>query len=369
MRTPAAIDYSRLKQTQFSPERVGNLRVAVAGAGALGNEVVQLLGLIGIGEIAVMDPGNVEASNLTRSLFFREAGSIGANKAVALVRAAERLFPDTRFKAIPFEIADTGYGVLARNDVIFSCTDSSLARLETAYIARRLRIPMCDGGLGAENYNHGRVSYFPASEGACYGCKLPPGKRRELLTFWESRIHPCRDTPGSDAAYPATPIMAALIGALQVETGLRALLEGDHAAHTIELTLANPPKLDRFTTPVSSSCPFHESPFHESIPESFAELPRRDSKLADLLRGPSDSIVLDWPICVLARCMDCGEEWSPMRRLAAIRKSGVCPQCGGHGILELESIRTIERQSPWAEMNAASLGLPQDHLYSIRAGA
>ena len=54
----------------FKKEKVKNAKVLVAGAGALGNEVVKNLALFGIGHIYVCDFDRIEISNLTRSILF-----------------------------------------------------------------------------------------------------------------------------------------------------------------------------------------------------------------------------------------------------------------------------------------------------------
>lgn len=56
----------------FKKDKVKNAKVLVAGAGALGNEVIKNLALFGIGHIFVVDFDKIEISNLTRSVLFRE---------------------------------------------------------------------------------------------------------------------------------------------------------------------------------------------------------------------------------------------------------------------------------------------------------
>ena len=56
----------------FKMEKVKNARILVAGAGALGNEVIKNLALFGVGHIFVVDFDRIEISNLTRSILFRE---------------------------------------------------------------------------------------------------------------------------------------------------------------------------------------------------------------------------------------------------------------------------------------------------------
>src|ERR1035438_28268 len=122
-------DYSRLEQTLFAPVSVRSLHALVVGAGALGNEVVKDLGLLGVGAITIVDPDFVEPSNLTRSIFLRHAAP-GAGKAVSLAASAAALFPDTRCNALAAEIADVGFGLVSEAHLLFGCVDSDLARLQ-----------------------------------------------------------------------------------------------------------------------------------------------------------------------------------------------------------------------------------------------
>src|SRR5580658_10585598 len=73
--------YSRLRLISWwRQERLRDARVLVVGAGALGNEVVKNLALMGMGTTYLIDLDVVESSNLSRSVLFREADS-GQSKA------------------------------------------------------------------------------------------------------------------------------------------------------------------------------------------------------------------------------------------------------------------------------------------------
>lgn len=347
----------------------------MVGAGALGNEVVKTVGLLGIGRVTVVDPDTVEPSDLTRSLFLRSENAVGGNKAVTLAGFAGGLFPDTAVTALGREIADVGFRELAANDLIFGCVDNDLARLEIAYISTQLNVPVVDGGLRTSDYSRGRVSYFPGRDGACFSCRLTQQRRRELLTIWEAASRPCwlemRDL--ERRSYPSTPMMAAVIGAMQVELGLRRLLAPDKSrespATTVEIALDPVQQTDAFRMTVSQTCPFHAPP-----PPRFAARGSLSSttvgSLLDQVRtgggGPgSAKLVLDWPICTSARCAECGYRWSPMIRLAALRKSAACPACSSRQFIEDEVIRTVERKSRWADSTLGELGLPEGHLHLI----
>ena len=358
-------DYSRLEQTAFAQACVGDLEAVVVGAGALGNEAVKALGLLGVKRVLVVDPDVVEPSNLTRSVLFRKADYVGCNKAEALVRAAAPLFPDTEFSAVATEIADAGFGRLANASLLFSCVDSDLSRLEIAYISTRLDLPVVDAGLGTPNYAHGRVSWFPGKCGACFGCKLTPRRRRELLTNWDATARSCSQA-AEEGQRSSTPTMAAIIGSSQVELGLRWRIENQKESVTFEISLDGAPRCDFFRTPVTPSCPFHESSGDVLVS------PPVDCTLGELLdsvkapAGAEPFLVLDWPICCRSCCSDCAFEWAPLQRAAVVRRRAVCPSCGSRSILEQESIRVIGRNSPWAKATPAALGLPADHLYTVR---
>jgi molybdopterin/thiamine biosynthesis adenylyltransferase len=330
------------------------------GAGALGNEAVKALGLLGIRHLLIVDPDCVQPSDLTRSVFFRDTDCVGRNKATVVAETAKRWFPDTNFDSLECEIADTGYALLSTADLLFSCVDSDLARLEIASIAAALGLPVCDAGLGTPNYAHGRISWFPGGKGACFGCRLTDRKRRELLTFWDATIRPCSDPDPSGPA-PSTPTMAAITGSLQVELGLRWLLDKLPESTTFEVSLDGDPRSSTFRSPRSPACPFHEdriAPRYEIPGATFDHLFQSLDE--------SVCVVLDWPVSIRTRCLDCSHEWAPMRRAASVRRSCICPSCDSRSILELESIRIIERDSRWSRLPHSALGLPDHHRYLVR---
>jgi adenylyltransferase/sulfurtransferase len=369
--SPSHVDYSKLAQTPFNSKRLRELAVIVVGAGALGNEVARILGLLGTGRVTVVDPDTVEPSNLPRSTFFWDKSAIGQNKAAALVKAASGWFTDTAWAAIEAEIADVGFQKIKSSDLMFSCVDSDLARLEIAYISTKLMVPMMDGGLGRQNFAHGRVTYFPSSrESACYGCLLSPRKRRELLEMWQATLRPC--TPATESGEEdlvSTPTMAAVIGALQVEFGLRNFFEIRDGkpvkSNTLEVRVDPDRWMAEFSSAVSVDCPFHDQEDEKLVPQ-----PPADCTVGEFLsRTSADHLILDWPLCTQAKCLACEHKWEPKLRLAALRRRGQCPSCGSNNILEVETIRSVGHDSRWVDLPLAALKLPVDHLYTVRKNA
>jgi hypothetical protein len=230
---------------------------------------------------------------------------------------------------------------------------------------------MVDGGLGGQNHSHGRVTYFPGiARTACYGCMLSPRTRRELLELWRATLRPCSPEVGpGEGNLASTPTMAAIVGAIQVDFGLRnffGIREGTPPkTTTLEVRLGPEHWMSEFTTPASDCCPFHK--WGE---QTLRPLPRPECTIDEFLNHTAaECLVLDWPICVEAECLVCRNRWSPMLRLAALRRRGSCPVCGSKSFLELQTIRDIARGSTWAGRRASALGLPLDHLHTLQVGS
>jgi adenylyltransferase/sulfurtransferase len=366
------VDHSRTAQTSFANLCLADLRTVVVGAGALGNEVAKALGLLGCGEVLIVDPDTIESHNLTRSVLFRTESAVGEGKAVSLAEACRHYFPDTVWTASTTEIGDTGSAYLAKSDIIFSCVDNELARLEIAYLGTKFDIPVCDAGLGRESYLKARVSFFPGRRFASFCCLLPPSRRRELLTIWECQSYPCWAGGDAPTASPGTPTAAAIGGSMQVETGLRMLFDlrcGLPAgAESLELELGPEPRLARFRVPLSVTCPFHEEVSVNSVIQPAGSGGTVRQLLSSVV--PRDSgnpmLVLDWPICVLARCRICGGSWRPMKRLSSLRRSVVCPECGSKELMIERSIYRIGYDSDLLDHRLGELGLPDRNLYTVQ---
>lgn len=373
-RQPPAINsrsveyHVRTKDTLLDYVHLSKLRFAVIGAGALGNEVVKALGLLGVGWTLIVDPDIVEPHNLSQSLFFREADT-GLAKAEVLARALADIFSDTHWDHRVLEIADLGLQELANCDLLLSCVDTDVARVEIARAALALNLPVVDAGLGGPDYWRGRVSFFAGQGAACFFCKLSPRRRREILLHAQSVPNSCWGSAGTGSV-PSTPTMAGIIGSMQVDIGIRSLFElrgstaPEFLSWTLELSMGATLEMKRFSTRMSASCPFHirQKP-------ALVALPHAKASARELLDSAGmQTVELDWPICVSAYCIECGAAWNPSRRVAWLRRQGKCPVCQGRRVLEKENLLVLDRNSPWAEKPLVDLGLPERHLYSLGCG-
>lgn len=368
-------DYSRLATTAFSRSHTA-ITALVVGAGALGNEVIKNLALLGVETLWITDRDHIDASNLTRSILFctpdiDDQIALGVPKAVFAARRVRDINPDVRVTPFVAEIADLGYGLLRRADIVFSCLDNEMARLELSWACSRLGRRLVDGGLGLINYSSGQVSIFPGSSGPCYACRKGSERRRQLLQELHGREDPCwlkQEAIEAAAGVPTTPLMASVVGAFQVELGLRGLQSAadDDSGRAYRITLYPEPRLEPIVFERSATCPLHDA---ASVVQAVRECrgARSDAWTpADLLRqaGAGGYVLLDWPMTAKAQCRACGCQWEPLVRRARFRHER-CPTCASADLVETDVLTAVHADSPWATRTLAELGLPPGHVYEI----
>lgn len=275
-------------------------RVLVAGIGALGSELVKNLGLLGCESVFLADADVIEEKNMQRSLLMRD-GLPSASKVTHAIDQLRDMFPHTKWEGASVEIADVEAEQFLHSDVIFSCVDTDLARAEIAVLAARYKLPVCDGGLGGTSTRVGRVSWFPAGHAsACFGCLLNSKRRAEILSVWESNVHSCwANGEPKQPTWTSTPTMTSVVASLQIETALSA----QEHSFSAQIDLDREPMMENIQHRRSADCPFH-----------------------------SEMDGVAFPICTLAECRSCSHQFSPYRRIAWLRRWGVCPACGGQDI-------------------------------------
>ena len=203
----------------FKKDKVKNARVLVAGAGALGNEVVKNLALFGVGHIYVCDFDQIEISNLTRSVLFREEDAYNhAYKAEIVAKRAKEINPQIEVTPIVGNLfSEVGFGLYMAVDVIIGCLDSRIARYQLNRLSLRAGKTWIDGSI--ENLTGVVKVYTPGV--SCYEC----GLSREEFNNIMLRTG-CADvvrTQTSAGRVATTPISASIIGAMQVQEAMKVI--------------------------------------------------------------------------------------------------------------------------------------------------
>lgn len=246
----------------FKKDKVKNARVLVAGAGALGNEVVKNLALFGVGNIYVVDFDTIEISNLTRSVLFREKDAYShAYKAQIVAERAMEINP--QIKVVPIVgnlFSEVGFGLYQSVDVIIGCLDSHIARYLLNRLAMRAGKTWIDGSI--ENLTGAVKVYTPGVN--CYEC----GLSREAFNNIMLRTG-CADvvrTQNKAGRVATTPISASIIGAMQVQEAMKIIHASDEEPVPFKTLEGKMLRYEGMTNSVNiyryaswkKSCPAHE---------------------------------------------------------------------------------------------------------------
>src|SRR5580765_7387714 len=248
--------FSRLRAIEWwDQEKVAAARILVIGAGALGNEVIKNLALLGVGHLLIVDMDRIEASNLSRSVLFRERDE-GNFKATTAACAARDIYSGINANSIDGNLlADVGLGHFRWAQVIIGALDNREARVFTNSSAARVGRAWIDGGIDVLS---GIVRGFAPPQTACYECTMGKvdwdllNKRRSCSLLARRAI--------AARGVPTTPTTGSIIAALQVQElvkhlhGMNALLGRgyafDGAGHTSSIV----------NYPIDPDCPWHEKP-------------------------------------------------------------------------------------------------------------
>jgi adenylyltransferase/sulfurtransferase len=203
----------------FKQDRVKNARVVVAGAGALGNEVVKGLALFGVGHITVVDFDRIELSNLTRSVLFREQDAYDRKyKAEVVASRAMEINPQIHVVPIVGNLfSEVGFGVYRRADVVIGCLDSRLARYQLNRLCMRAGKSWIDGSI--ENLT-GVIRVFSPGL-SCYECGLSRQEFNNIMLRTGCADVAHRQTSAGRVA--TTPVSASIIGAMQVQEAMKII--------------------------------------------------------------------------------------------------------------------------------------------------
>src|SRR5436305_11292735 len=113
----------------WDQRKLAAARVLVVGAGALGNEIIKNLALLGVGNVLIADLDRIENSNLSRSVLYRKEDN-GSYKAEVASRSAKEIYPDINAHFFNGNVVyDMGLGVFNWADVVIGGLDNREARL------------------------------------------------------------------------------------------------------------------------------------------------------------------------------------------------------------------------------------------------
>jgi adenylyltransferase/sulfurtransferase len=349
----------------WDQERVRGTRILVIGAGALGNEILKLLALIGSGWTLVYDPDRIERSNLSRSVLFRESDE-GQPKAAVAVRQMREINPDVHGHPICENVlTSAGLGVFLWADVVIGAVDNREARVFINSACARMQRTWVDGAIEGLS---GIVRVFAPHRGACYECTMN-GTDRKLLAERRSCALLARDAV-LRGHVPTSAVAASIIGAMEVQEAIKVIHgqptltgEGLHLDGLFG-------EVSRVAYPRREDCPGHDdlgriAPLGLGVADVTigALLDRAEAAV-----GAGASLDLSRDVIVRLSCPACGEASPGRAVLGTVRESqAACPQCGAHRAVEIASSVSRDGQIDLA-LTPAQLGLPPFDIIVARHG-
>lgn len=358
--------YARLRLIPWwDQRRLRNARILVVGAGALGNEVLKNLALVGVGRIYVVDFDRIEIANLTRSVLFR-ARDQGRRKAEVAAEAIRDLNPDVKIIACDGNVmTDVGLGVFRDADVVIGCLDNREARLWVNRCCWKTGTPWVDGGIQEIN---GVVKVFTPPGSACYECAMTENDYRLINLRYSCPM--LRNEDIAVGRVPTVPTIASMIGGWQAQEALKLLhgipVEGGQAL--VYNGIAN--RFYRTQFQRREDCLSHETyPDPLELPLRASETTARQlfAAIDDAAGNVPMRLCLDRDLVVRLCCEPCGTTESVMRPLAALdNQRGICPQCGQPR--RPERTHQITSDSELVDQTLAQLGIPPYDLIRVVSG-
>jgi adenylyltransferase/sulfurtransferase len=349
----------------WDQQRLAEARVLVIGAGALGNEILKNLALLGVGRVFLADRDRVENSNLSRSILFRQRDCGRPKVEVAAERAVE-IYPAMGVQ--PFHgnvVYDLGLGIYRWADIILGGLDNREARVAINQAAARAGKVWIDGAIERLD---GVARVFDPAIGACYECTMGENDWKML----EARRSCALLSRGEmeQGKVPTTPTTAAIIAGIQVQeavkylhgldiiTGQGYIFDGTyHQSYLVHYTR-------------KEDCPAHDADEPvEILSDGVGTMHAGD--LLERVRsdlGPEAVIETGRDLLESLHCPTCREDQPMFLSLGRVTEDqGRCPRCGQARAPAM--FHTIDGRKPDVlDRTLADLGVPPWDVLGGRAG-
>lgn len=348
----------------WDQEKIRTARVLVIGAGALGNEILKNLALLGFVNIVVIDLDAVELSNLSRSILYR-ATDVGRPKASVAAEAVRKLLPEARVLGITGDIVHgLGMGLFHWADLVLAGLDNREARLWINRACWKMNKAWIDGAIEGIN---GLARVFLPGTPPCYECTL--GETDWAILNQRMSCNLLALETQTEGKVATTPTIASIVAGVQVQEAVKLLhglpvlagkayiFEGlNHTSYKVEYT-------------ENASCMSHHTL------EQLVELPEasREITLAQLLTKAqqelgAEEVALEFSRDVVHKlaCGVCSRDEEVFAAVGTVPyRRGQCLTCKqmrsvvtAHGYSGAESFgeRTLDR-----------LGLPLFDVFTARS--
>ncbi len=371
-RSPAPVNlnegrFARLEAIEWWDQALlSQAKVLVVGAGALGNEIIKNLALLGVGHVIIADMDRIELSNLSRSVLYR-AEDEGELKAVRAARAATDIFPDITALPLCGNVLGTlGLGCFRWADVVLGALDNREARVFINSACAQVGTPWIDGGI---EVLQGIVRGFSPPSSACYECTM--GKvdwellnRRRSCSLLARRAIQERGTP-------TTPTTASVIAGIQVQEAVKLLHGRDDFLGNGFFFDGGMHQSYPIAYAINPDCPWHEdAPPASRFPDLGSEATpfQRIWAVAERALGGLTELEFSRELVTSLSCPGCGSTTAAFRPLVEVSSDDAwCQSCNAERTPSLLH-RIGPDDTELLSMTPLSVGLPRWDIVWARHG-
>jgi len=349
----------------WEQDRLAAARVLVIGAGALGNEILKLLALSGVGHIMIYDMDRIEVSNLSRTVLFKE-NDAGAFKAEVAAERVVELNPQAVAVGRSQNIMHTmGLGIFLWADIVICGLDNRLARMFVNSSCARTGRTWIDGAIEGLS---GIVRVFDPARTACYECTMNEADRKHVQDRLSCAML-ARDEINLGHV-PTTSVAASLIAALEVQEAIKYL----HGQPTLygEGIHVNGMWHDfsRVQYRRRDDCVAHDH-FEQIVPLGLGV---NDIKLGELLDraeaklGEGVTLELSRDVVTSLTCAVCNKTERVRMVLGALREAAArCAVCGTHRVVQFSGI-VVRDGDIDLSLTPGGIGVPPFDVIVARQG-
>jgi molybdopterin/thiamine biosynthesis adenylyltransferase len=350
----------------WDQERLAAAKILVVGAGALGNELIKNLALLGVGSLVIVDHDSVEHSNLARCVLFR-ATDEGKAKAPLSAERAMEINPDLRAVGIEGDVRHSlGLGAFLDADVVLGGLDNREARLFLNGACWKTGTPWVDGAIEGLM---GVMRTFVPPDSADYESTMSQDEHKLLARRRACTLLSPEELESGKV--PTTATTASVIAGLQAQEAIKLLHQ------------------DRITAPFGGKGFVFNGLNHDSYVVSYTA--REDSLSRDsyeldaldrvdgdvtferLLRlagealGDDTHLVLEHEVVRAFDCSACESRTEVNRPTSALQAGAArCPDCGAERRLDL--LHRIAAGDDALALTPADLGLPPAEIVTAVGG-
>lgn len=352
--------YGRLRLISWwRQEKLAAAKVLVVGAGALGNEVLKNLGLLGVGHIYIIDYDTIESTNLTRSVLYRAADA-GKSKAERAAEAVKALNPDVKVHAVNGNvIIDLGLGIFEEMDVVIGCLDNREARLWINRQCWKVNTPWVDGAIQEIS---GVVKVFVPPDSACYECGMTERDYQLINLKYSCPLLKREDI--AEGKVPTAPTISSMIAGLQTQEALK-ILHGMSVKSGAAMVW-NGESNNFYTTAYQrkEGCLSHET--YGEVTAAAIGSADPVEKLFAAVKGRK--LHLDRDLLVGVECPGCKLQRDVLRPVAATTlRDAKCRTCGA--VMKTTIVHEVERGTPLAAKSLREVGVAPFDVVKIETEA